>query len=146
MCGKIFNVAAAREPILIFLQGLIPLNKGIRVVQDKGVDPATLAIADVRIVLPNHMKNHVIVSRIDMMSMPVPVRGMLVHFHISCPGQLSQTDPGTEEIGTCVEILFTRVKNPEFLSTGSEQVGSPGKPVLPDKLNNILTGHHLFMR
>ena len=55
-------------------------------------------------------------------------------------------DPGVEEIRARVEVLFTGMQHPELLTACGVQTDPPVKFLLPYELNEILAGHHCFMR
>jgi hypothetical protein len=112
--GDVPQVIGACQPAITSPEDLISLVQVCGKFRNQGLDPPTKAIVCIGIVISRHMKDYIVVGGIQVVLMPVPIRGNAVYFHISSPDQVSHPDPGIQEIGSPVRILLPGEQYFEF--------------------------------
>ena len=69
----------------------------------------------------DHVKNDIVVCRIQMVTMKVSLGSKKVDLHIACPDHVIQPDTGIKEIWTGMSIMLPGIQDLQVLSTGGAQ-------------------------
>ena len=57
------------------------------------------------------MENDIVKSRIEVMFVIIEIGSPDMYLNIPCPFHSGYPEPGIEEIGACIAIVFTRIEN-----------------------------------
>jgi hypothetical protein len=139
--GEVPQEFAACQPATASPEDLVSLEQLQGDFKKQGMYPPSPAIVYISVEIPCHMEDNIVIRGIQVVLMPVPVRGAAVDLHISGPEQVADADPCIKEIRSPVGILLPRGYDFELLPATAVQGFYSKIPVFPDKLDQSFMGH-----
>ncbi len=105
----------------------------------KGREQPSTRRPDLGIVFMDHMQDHAIICRVELVSMGIPFAAARMHFHGTRPKLSVDADPGVLQIGTTVPLNAARVHHFHGASVGGPQRVRLKEAFGPNELKEVLS-------
>lgn len=89
--------------------------------------------------LPNNMKNDIVVGRIVLMTMTQPIRGVHMYLYIASPMLVIYDHLGMEEVRTCLMVVFSGFQYLKPQTAGSFQICGSEFLVFPNEMKKVFS-------